>query len=99
MEMNNMYGEFIRDLSFKKYTGSRWLWMWRSDLNDLKTKTKSITCVVQEQYLWINYVRCKINNKTDCDKCRLCCDRGKIVWHTVSECLNLAQRSLLTEDM
>ena len=57
----------------------------------MKRKTESLIIGTQNNTIWKNYVKAKIDKSQQHCKCRSCGDRDKTINHIISEYSNLAQ--------
>ena len=57
---------------------------------NLKRETESLRIIIQNNVIWTNYVKDKIDNMKQNRKCRLCRDGDETINH-ISKCSKLAQ--------
>lgn len=72
-----MYSQFARDVNAKTDRQDRWLWIGRSNL---KLEAEILISAVQELALRTNYMRCRIDNTINNDKCKMCSKRDERVF-------------------
>ena len=60
-----------------------------------ETVTKLLLIEAQNNALRTNHVKAKIDNTQQNSKCRLCGDRDETIYHRISECSKLAQKTRL----
>ena len=78
------HGQFVRQT---KEVGNQWL---RNEI--LKRETESFIFAAQEQAIWTNLIRGKIDKSQEQTKCKMCSRADETINHMVSEYPKLTQR-------
>ena len=82
-----MHGQFERQTKEIRSEES-WMWLQRGTL---KRETESLITAAQEQALWTNYRKAKIEKDGTSPLCRMCKQADETVSHIVSECSKMTQ--------
>ena len=87
-EGKQLHGRFKRlmnNISHQKtWTGLR--------KGNFKRETESLLMIAQNNAIRTNYIKARIDETQENDKCRLCSDRDETINHIISECSKLAQK-------
>ena len=94
-----MHGQFVCEMPDENDNDLSWKWLVQSDL---RVETEATICAVQEQTLRTNYIKNKIDKKSENPLCRMCRESGETVQHIIGECKKLAHKrrhKRIREDM
>ena len=84
-----MYRQFVREMP--ETTDEKETW-YRLTQAELKVETEAMLCAAQEQALWTNYMKHKIDKTAQSPLCKMFDKRSETISHIVSECEKLAQK-------
>ena len=87
-EGKQLYGRFkrlINNISHNK----TWTWLRKGNF---KRETESLIIAAQNNAIWTNQIKARIDKTQQNSKCRLCGDRDESINHIISECSKSAQK-------
>ena len=87
-EEKQLYGHFKRQTNEVSYKKTR-TWLRKEKL---KRETESLLIAAQNSAIRTNFVKAKIDETQQNNKCRLCSDREETINSIISECSKLAQK-------
>ena len=91
-EEKQLYGRFkrlINNISHQK----TWTWLRKGNF---KKETESQLIAAQNNTIWTNHVKARIDKTQQNSKCKLCADRDETINQIISECSKLAQKEYTT---
>ena len=67
-----------------------------SKTGNLKRETESLLIAVQNNTIWTNHIKARIDKTQQNSKCRLCGDRDETIDHIITKYSKLAQKEYKT---